>query len=181
MMTKDLFIKKLQDIQNNHKTVYMRGVYGAPVTEDIISYKTDQYPNWYSSERQITLRNLIGKGFFGFDCVCLIKGVLWGWNGDDTQEYGGAEYESNGVPDINADTMITKCEEVTEDFSKIEAGEALWCNGHIGVYIGDGKAVECTSRWSSNVQVTAVGNIGTVEGLNTRVWIKHGKLPYIMY
>ena len=81
---------------------------------------------------------------FGFDCSGLIKGILWGWDGLPTATYGGAKYTSNGVPDISADQMITKCSGVTTDFSNIEIGEAVWMPGHIGIYIGDGLAVECT-------------------------------------
>lgn len=118
---------------------------------------------------------------YGFDCVCLIKGILWGWSGNASKTYGGAGYAINGVPDIGADTMITKCAGVTTDFSKIVVGEAVWCSGHIGVYIGDGLAVECTPRWENDVQITAVANIGQKNGYNARTWTKHGKLPYIEY
>ena len=55
-----------------------------------------------------------------------------------------ASYAVNGVPDIGADTMITKCKGVSTNFSNVEVGEALWCSGHIGVYIGGGLAVECS-------------------------------------
>ena len=52
---------------------------------------------------------------------------------------------------------------------------------HIGIYIGDGLCVECTPAWKNCVQITAVGNIGTKSGYNTRTWKKHGKLPYVDY
>ena len=118
---------------------------------------------------------------FGFDCVCLIKGILWGWNGDASAAYGGAKYKANGVPDINADMMITKCSGVTTDFAKIKVGEVLWRKGHIGVYIGNGLGVECTPKWDNGVQITAVANIGKKSGYNARTWTKHGKLPYVTY
>ena len=35
---------------------------------------------------------------YGFDCVCLIKGVLWGWSGNAAKPYGGAAYASNAFP-----------------------------------------------------------------------------------
>ena len=53
--------------------------------------------------------------------------------------------------------------------------------GHIGVYIGDGLAVEATPAWKDGVQITAVYNIGKKSGYNGRSWTKHGKLPYIAY
>ena len=125
--------------------------------------------------------NAASADTFGFDCVCLIKGILWGWRGDTAKSYGGASYAVNGVPDIGADQMITKCAGVSTDFSNVAVGEALWCEGHIGVYIGNGLGVECTPRWDNKVQITAVANIGKKEGYNARTWRKHGKLPYIDY
>lgn len=118
---------------------------------------------------------------YGFDCVCLIKGVLWGWSGNAAKPYGGAAYASNGVPDLGADTMITKCSGVSADFGGIVPGEAVWLPGHIGVYIGGGKVIECSPAFKNCVQVTACLNIGAISGMNGRKWTKHGKLPYITY
>ena len=118
---------------------------------------------------------------FGFDCVCLIKGILWGWSGKLNTSYGGASYASNGVPDLGADTMIKVCSGVSTNFSNIVPGEAVWKSGHIGIYIGNGLAVECTPAWANKVQITAVANIGSKSGYNARTWTKHGKLPYIDY
>ena len=170
---------KAKDVALNYKTIYMWGVFGAPVTESVIAGKTRQYPSWYTAAKQATFRKLIGKGYFGFDCVCLIKGLLWGWCGDATKNYGGAKYASNGVPDIGADSMIGVCKDVSTDFSKIEVGEAVWCKGHIGIYIGGGLAVECTPAWKNCVQITACNC--TKSGYSRRNWTKHGKLPYVSY
>ncbi|MFV0519424.1 MAG: hypothetical protein ACK5LY_04015 [Lachnospirales bacterium] len=175
------FVKRLQNIVDNYKTTYMWGVFGSVVDESIISQKSKQYPSWYTSNRQAYLRKLIGKGYFAFDCVNVIKAILWGWNGDKSKTYGGAKYASNGVPDIGADTMITKCSSISTDFSKVEIGEVVWLKGHIGVYIGNGKVIECTPSFDNGVQITACGNIGIISGLNTRKWTSHGKLPYISY
>lgn len=108
------------------------------------------------------------------DCSGFIKGILWGYptNG---------KYKSNGVPDINADTMIKRCSNVSTNFNNIEVGEVVWVKGHIGVYIGKGVVLEATSKWQSKLQKTALGNKNTIKGLNTRVWTKHGKLPYLTY
>ena len=180
-MTNKELISKAKEAAQNYKTVYMNGVFGSPVSESIITQKTAQLPGWYTPERQAYLRSIIGKGYYGFDCICFIKGLLWGWNGDASKIYGGAVYQSNSVPDITEGQMLDKCTDVSTDFGNIMPGEYLWAQGHCGLYIGDGLAVECTPRWDNGVQVTAVGNIGAKAGYNTRVWLKHGKLPYVTY
>ena len=132
-----------------------------------------------------TYRNIINaqpSNSFAFDCICLIKGILWGWNADVNDPNGGAVYGSNGVPDIGENTMITRCTDVSTDFSTIVPGEMLWMDGHAGIYIGGGLGIECTTGFGAwGVIKTAVGNIGPVSGYPTRMWTKHGKLPYISY
>lgn len=181
MMTSKEFLDKVRDIEKNYKTVYAYGMFGAPITEQAIATKAKQYPNWYTAARQRALRALIGKGYFGFDCVNLFKGVLWGWTGDPKHATGGAKYNSNGVPDVSADGMIARSPFTSTDFSGIQPGDFVWVKGHIGVYIGDGLAIECTPKWSNDVQITAVGNLGSKPGYNTRTWTKWGKNPYIKY
>ena len=47
---------KAKDVALNHKTIYMWGVFGAPVTESVIAGKTRQYPSWYTAAKQATFR-----------------------------------------------------------------------------------------------------------------------------
>ena len=174
------FVEKLKDIAENYKTLYVMGCFGAPMTEaNKKRYCTNHVYNMNPTRQRMI--KAATADTFGFDCVCLIKGVLWGWNGNKSKVYGGATYNSNGVPDIDANSMINVCKGVTTDFSKIEVGEAVWCTGHIGVYIGNGLAVECSPAWKNKVQITAVKNIGEKAGYSARKWTKHGKLPYIDY
>ena len=112
----------------------------------------------------------------------LTKGILWGWNGSKNAYHGGARYAGNAVPDVSADGMIAKCKDVSASgWNKLVPGEGLWMPGHWGLYIGDGLAVECTPIWDNGVQITGVGNIGLNGGYNSRVWHKHGKLPWVDY
>lgn len=175
-MTNKEFAKILKDIATKYKTLYVLGCFGAPMTK---ANKTRYCNNLAFNKQRQNMINAATPDTFGFDCVCLIKGILWGWNGDPTDVYGGAIYASKGVPDIDADAMITKCSNLSTDFNKIEVGEAVWCKGHIGVYIGDGLAVECTPLWKNGVQITSCNC--TKAGYNRRNWTKHGKLPYITY
>ena len=179
-MTNEEFVKKLKNVLN-YKTLYVIGCFGAPMTEkNKTRYINNGSHNGYNarSERKAMIQAATDDTF-GFDCVCLIKGILWGWNGDKTKNYGGATYASNGVPDIGADSIINVCKNISTDFNNIEVGELLWTSGHVGIYIGDGLAIECTPSWKNGVQITACNR--TVSGYNRRNWKKHGKLPYITY
>ena len=172
------FVAKLKDIATNYKTLYVMGCFGAPMTTANKKRYIDHHP-YNKQPARVKLINAASADTFGFDCVCLIKGILWGWSGDKSKIYGGAKYATNGVPDVNADMMINLCSEVSTNFDKIEVGEAVWTNGHIGVYIGNGFAIECTPAWKNRVQITACNC--SKPGYNTRKWKKHGKLPYIDY
>lgn len=167
-------------LAQNHNTVYALGCFGWPMNDANKNRAIHAYAYNRKEEREQRIR-AASADTFGFDCVCMIKALLWGWNGDCSKPYGGAIYCSNGVPDINANRMIETCSDVTTDFSRIQLGEAVWMKGHIGVYIGDGLAVECTPRWTDGVQITAVHNMGKKAGYNGRYWTSHGKLPYICY
>ena len=162
------FVSELKSVLK-HKTLYVMGSFGSPLTPA----NKIRYTNNHEYNRKPTRFSMIKSASvdtFSFDCVGLIKGILWGWNGNTQRLYGGADYASNGVPDINADTMIKRCSDISTDFTDIEIGEAVWVPGHIGVYIGDGKVIECTPQWQNGVQITS-----------KRKWQKHGKLPYITY
>jgi len=169
------------DVAKNYKTLYVMGCFGAPMTAANKDRYCKNHPYNQAAARQKMIR-AASADTFGFDCVCLIKGLLWGWCGDTSKTYGGAGYAINGVPDMGADSMIKVCKGVsTSGWASMEIGEAVWCKGHIGVYIGDGLAVECTPKWGNKVQITAVKNIGTKAGYNARTWTKHGKIPYLTY
>lgn len=178
VMTNTEFVRRLEDAATNHKTLYVRGCFGAPMTA--ANKKRYTFNNDYNRDpKRTAMINAASADTFGFDCACLVKGILWGWCADKNKVYGGATYKSNGVPDINANSMITVCSDISTDFSKLVPGEAVWVKGHIGVYIGDGLAVECTPRWANKVQITACNC--SKSGYNRRNWKKHGKLPYIEY
>jgi hypothetical protein len=172
------FVTILKDIAENYDTLYVMGCFGAPLN----AKNKKRYCDNSSYNRQAKRTKMINaatSSTFGFDCVCLIKGVLWGWCGDCSKTYGGAKYASNNVPDIGANEIINVCSNISTDFNNIEIGELVWMKGHVGVYIGDGLAVECTPAWENKVQITACNK--TIKGYKRRNWTKHGKLPYIEY
>lgn len=184
LMTAQAFCDKLAEIANNRKTAYMLGPWGWPANAKMIQRATTQGSNAKTNRQWLPQANAIKDKGFLFDCVGLIKGVLWGWDGDLSRTYGGAGYACNGVPDYDAKKMIDNCRDVSTDFSTIVDGEAVWMDGHIGVYVGSGAVVEATPKWRGGVQRSTCANVSPklVPGTaGSRRWTKHGKLPWVDY
>lgn len=178
VMTSKEFSEKMVKVAKNYKTLYVMGCYGSPMTDENkdIYTKNHKY-NINAVRKRVILK--ASSDTFGFDCSNLIKGVLWGWKGNKNDPFGGAVYNSNNVIDKNADGIIDICKDVSDNFSNIEVGEAVWLKGHIGIYIGKGLVVESTPKWNDGVQITAMNK--SIKGYHTRIWDKHGKLPWISY
>lgn len=182
-MKQAVFLQKL-NLALNSNTVYGSGAFGASIgnfPSQLDRYAKNTLNRCGSAEEQ-KLRNAAkNPPCWTFDCCGLIKGVLWGWNATASSIYGGAVYQSNGVPDAGAGKsgLISYCKDVSTDFSNIVVGEMLWLDGHVGVYVGDGMAIECTTAWDDKVQKVECWNVKkTGRG---RKWTSHGKLPWVEY
>ena len=157
-------LKKLIDVADNYKTVYGMGMPGMPITDATIKEKVKQ-SSWWKPVREIEIRKLIGKGYFGFDCICLAKAILWGWSGDFSKRLGGAKYVSNGVPDWGADYTNRMGLERSTDFSKIELGSYVMDDGHRLLHRGFMEPCNSKHRqmeWSTkNRRTWNIGNQAT--------------------
>ena len=184
LLTAAELCQRLRDIVEHYRTAYMLGPWGWPASDKMIARATTQGSSAKTNRQWLARANAIkGVGFL-FDCVGLIKGILWGWKGDLSRTYGGAGYACNGVPDYDAKKMIDACREVSTDVSGIVPGEAVWMDGHIGVYVGGGVVVESTPKWKGGVQYSTCANVSQklVPGTaGSRTWTKHGKLPWVDY
>lgn len=177
-MTGSELARRCLNVASNCKTLYVMGCFGAPLNaKNKVRYSQNHSYNQRPERSKLILD--ASEDTFGFDCVCLVKGLLWGWNADTSKNYGGAQYASNGVPDIGADSMIARCDRVSSDFSHVETGELLWLKGHVGIYVGNGLAVECSPAWENRVQITACNCSKT--SFKRRNWSKHGLLPWVEY
>lgn len=180
-MTNTDLVAKAISASKDIQTVYVNGAFGCRFGWD---YYNPDYPyNKKHAEELEKYKNTIPI-HFAFDCVGLIKGLLWGFSADTNAEFGGVKYQSNDVPDIDEGSMMEVCLEPSTNFNEILPGEFLWMKGHCGLYIGGGLAVECTPKWENKVQITEVLNIKDIpkdKRYNGRTWTKHGKLPYVDY
>ena len=177
IMSANNFIAKLWDIARNYKTLYVLGTWGW-IANDKNKNRAITKQSYNATAARKAKIQAATPDYFFFDCAGLIKGILWGWNGDHSKTYGCAGYAVNGVPDTSA--MINYCTDVSTSFDSIVPGELLYLPGHVGVYVGEGKVIECTPIWEDSVQVSWLGNIGFTTG-HYRNWEKHGKLQWIDY
>ena len=144
---------------------YVWGTYGTVLSPDFLESKIIQYPDEVGGKEDFIRENWLGKRTA--DCVGLIKGYSW---------YDTASQMtilvSNGMPDIGADTMYENAtEKGTIDTIPEIPGLAVWKEGHIGVYIGEGKVVEAYGTTSGVIR-SELANGG---------WTHWLKIPYISY
>lgn len=162
------YVQKLVSIAKKEKTVYGWGAIGAPASygNNKSRYKVPNAPD----------------DSFIFDCSGFAyKALPLGWYGDHNRVYGGADPAR--YPELyNCNDILSMCSAVSDDFSKILPGEVLYMSGHVGLYIGNGKAVECTSAWKGGCLFSEVQNCNIDTGLQyKRTWLKHGRLPFVSY
>lgn len=162
--------RKGLELALNSKTTYAYGGFGWPLN-DANKKRLLQNKDNAQFIKAINAGNI---NVFAFDCVCLIKAILWGWVANTKLNYGGAAYKANGVPDVNADQMMTAAHVtgLSTDFSKIKVGAFVGMKRHIGVYIGNGLVIECTPIWGAKVLTSK---------LTDRKWVNWGMSKYIDY
>ena len=144
---------------------YVWGTFGLVLAESLFEAKLAQYPDALAGNADFIRQTWVGGRTT--DCVGLIKG--YGWLDAETEEI---VYNTNGMPDISANEMYHSATvSGTIDTIPETPGLAVWHDGHIGVYIGNGEVVEAMG--------TRYGVVKTkLEGARWTHWLK---IPYISY
>lgn len=160
-------------------TQYLSGGYGCRLGKDWY----DKTYSWNKANaKKIEEKYNTNPITFGFDCVCLIKGILWGFEGVSNEPYGGAVYDSK--TDYSVSEMMRTCPDLSTDFDNIDEGELVFLgNSHTGIYIGNGEVIESTPAWKCCVQRTLLPSRNTTnyEKLPVRKWDMHGHSSLIDY
>lgn len=157
-------------------TRYMWGGIYRPITENYIQQLYKIYgKKQYSEARMQELRKYIGKGYYGVDCVGLVKSYYWSGSPDGGR--GSKNYGKPGYPDVNAGGMFKAAtEKGTIDTLPEIPGLILYSttHPHVGVYVGNGEVIESTlSIRGDGVTKTKVKNWSG--------WTHWFKCPYIEY
>jgi len=122
-------------------------------TDSLLKRKAKQYSSHYGSSRTSRYKSDISKKLVCMDCVGMIKGFFWTNGGVGVAEAIGtgksisSKYGGNGCPDKSANGMLSWCKSKGAEHGKIATlpevpGILLFSPGHVGVYIGEGEAVE---------------------------------------
>lgn len=154
------------------KNIYMLGTFGQKITESLIQSNARRLPSFYTASRIATCRQHIGE--YAFDCIGLIKGVLWDWGTSDFA------YASNNVPDYN-ELMLKNISKPRTDWANIQPGCAVWMSGHIGIYAGNGMCYESTPKWDNKIQKSYVANVKNVSATKKRTWTNWFYIPWVDY
>ena len=171
IMTNHELCGRLLHIAEDLKTLYVMGGIGFPLNASG-KKRAMQYVYNQSETRKRMIMNA-SDDTFAFDCVCLVKSILWGFSGDKNKRYGGALYASNGIPDCSITYLYNMGSKQSTDMSDIAEGEFLMLHAHhCGVYVGNGLVVESTPAWENKVQITKLAQ---------RPWKAHCYLPKVKY
>lgn len=144
---------------------YVWGTFGTVLTNEAFVSKLAQYPEGVGNYESFIREHWLGRRTV--DCAGLIKSYCW-YDGE-TQTIA---YAANGMPDLSANQFYyTASESGTIDTIPELPGLAVWHDGHIGVYIGNGEVIEAMG--------TKYGVVKTqLAGRNWSHWLK---IPGIHY
>lgn len=132
----------------NLKTKYMWGGILRPIEQqyDLLrSIYGNQSGTGYTAPRWAELAALRNKGYYGVDCVGLVKSYYW--SGKTDGGVGSPKYGAKGYPDTNANGMFAAATKKGKIATLPEIpGLIVYCKSHphVGIYIGNGETIEST-------------------------------------
>lgn len=144
---------------------YIYGTYGNVLTENLLQDRASVFGCEVTDYMDFIRQNWMGKRCA--DCVGLIKG--YGWY-DSTS--GEIRVGTNGMMDVGANGMFANATvKGTIDTIPEVPGLAVWHDGHIGIYIGNGEVIEAMNTLRGVTRTRLAG----------REWTHWLQIPYISY
>ncbi len=149
---------------NKPETIYVLGSFGQELTSSYLEQACNRLA-WNQQSRGF-LGNYVDQGIQAFDCVGLIKAYLWD---DNPANYNPAQDRNEVMMynDAKVKGQINTLPEVP--------GTLVFMEGHVGVYIGNGRVCECTP----NLALGGWGVLNTaLAGRGWTKWAQHIDIDY---
>ena len=161
----NLDLVKWAEYAYENKWGYVWGSHGDVLTESELQRLISVFGSNVSEKEEYIRSHWLGRRTA--DCVGLIKG--YGWY-DSTS--GTIKYGTNGMKDVTANRMFEAAtEKGTISTMPDIPGLAVWHDGHIGIYIGNGYVIHAANTYDGVIK-TPISSSG---------WTHWLKIPYINY
>lgn len=161
----NLDLVKWAQMAYDNKWGYVWGSHGNVLTANELKRLEKTFGSHVTDKEEYIKSHWLGKRTS--DCVGLIKG--YGWY-DETS--GTIKYGTNGMKDVTADGMFNAAVEKGPISTMPDIpGIAVWHQGHIGVYIGNGYVIHAANTYDGVIK-TPITSSG---------WTHWLKVPYINY
>ena len=161
----NLDLVKWAQMAYDNKWGYVWGSHGNVLTSNELKRLEKTFGSHVTDKEEYIKSHWLGRRTS--DCVGLIKG--YGWY-DETS--GTIKYGTNGMKDVTADGMFNAAVEKGPISTMPDVpGIAVWHQGHIGVYIGNGYVIHAANTYDGVIK-TPITSSG---------WTHWLKVPYINY
>lgn len=161
----NLDLVKWAEMAYDNKWGYVWGSHGNVLTANELKRLEKTFGSHVTDKEEYIKSHWLGRRTS--DCVGLIKG--YGWY-DETS--GTIKYGANGMKDVTADGMFNAAVEKGPISTMPDIpGIAVWHQGHIGVYIGNGYVIHAANTYDGVIK-TPITSSG---------WTHWLKVPYINY
>lgn len=161
----NLDLVKWAQMAYDNKWGYVWGSHGNVLTANELKRLEKTFGSHVTDKEEYIKSHWLGRRTA--DCVGLIKG--YGWY-DETS--GTIKYGTSGMKDVTADGMFNAAVEKGPISTMPDIpGIAVWHQGHIGVYIGNGYVIHAANTYDGVIK-TPITSSG---------WTHWLKVPYINY
>ena len=161
----NLDLVKWAQMAYDNKWGYVWGSHGNVLTANELKRLEKTFGSHVTDKEEYIKSHWLGRRTS--DCVGLIKG--YGWY-DETS--GTIKYGTNGMKDVTADGMFNAAVEKGPISTMPDVpGIAVWHQGHIGVYIGNGYVIHAANTYDGVIKTP----------ITSSSWTHWLKVPYINY